>query len=411
MFTYNTKEYYNDNEILEVKKHYDLAWERIKNFNIKCFKGHTKPVFLISNTYPGVWLEHAYDSVFLAKMDNLYLELAKNTLNLFLNNQKENGQIPCYVIDMGASKAFKSEFGFSQIQECVSFTRLCYEYYEMSNDMIFLEYAYKKCKKWQNWYETYRMNKSSGLIEMFCGFDTGHDNSCRMEGVKYKGEAKKCDASQHPEGDEILPIIAPDINAVYYGTLKALADMAKVLGEYNEVKIWDEKAEELKAALMQICFDKDDTFFYDIDKNGNKRKHLSISITNILSEHLPNSQLAKEIFEKHLKNPNEFYTEYPFPAVAKSDPGFARNKDGNSWNYYSQALTILRCTRWMDFYGFSKDFDIILAKWVRQWTFSKEIKFGQELDPFSGKPSKCSEWYSSCMLIYIYAVKRLGLLN
>jgi hypothetical protein len=32
---------------------------------------------------------------------------------------------------------------------------------------------------------------------------------------------------------------------------------------------------------------------------------------------------------------------------------------------------------------------------------------GQELDPISGVPTECSEWYSSTMLFYLYAAKRL----
>ena len=67
----------------KIKQYYNLALRRIKEKHINCFKGHIKPVFLISDTYPGVWLEHAYDSVFFAKMDENYLERAKNPLNLF----------------------------------------------------------------------------------------------------------------------------------------------------------------------------------------------------------------------------------------------------------------------------------------------------------------------------------------
>ena len=42
--------------------------------------------------------------------------------------------------------------------------------------------------------------------------------------------------------------------------------------------------------------------------------------------------------------------------------------------------------------------------------FYEEGKFGQELDPMDGKPSGGSEWYSSCMLFYVYAVRRLKIL-
>ena len=396
-------------EKMRIKKRYDMALDRITNTNIKCFEGHEKPLFLISDTYPGVWLEHAYDAVFLAKLDNRYLEIAKNTLCLFLNNQKANGQLPCYVIDKSKGSGLP-EFGYSQIQECVSFNRLCYEYYEMSDDIEFLKYAYDKCVKWQNWYETVRMSNGNGLIEMFCGYDTGHDNSCRLEGVKYWGVAKNMDACEYPEDDDVLPIIAPDVNAVYYGNLTALVCMANALDNRDDAEKWSIKAENIKERLLEVCFDEEDLFFYDVDKNKNKRKHLSISITNVLSEHLPDRKLAEEIIKRHIINPDEFYTEFPFPAIAKSDIGFERNREGNSWNYYSQALTLLRCTRWMDYYGFSKDFDTVLEKWVRQWAFSETILFGQELDPFTGEPSVCSQWYSSCMLVYIYAVKRLEIL-
>ena len=81
---------FTEQEKLKIKQNYEAALDRIKTRHIGCFKGHEKPVFLISETYPGVWLEHAYDSVFFAKLDGSYLEIAKNTLELFLDNQKEN---------------------------------------------------------------------------------------------------------------------------------------------------------------------------------------------------------------------------------------------------------------------------------------------------------------------------------
>lgn len=400
---------FSEKEKKRIREYYDLAFDRIAKINVRCFKGHERPLFLISDTYPGVWLEHAYDSVFLAKLDNRYLEIAKNTLCLFLENQRENGQLPCFVIDKSKDINLP-ELGYSQIQECVSFTRLCYEYYTMSDDVEFLRYAYNKCVKWQEWQENTRMPSNKCLIEMFCGYDTGHDNSCRMDDVKYNGVAKANDASVYPEDDDVLPMIVPDMNAVYFGTVTALFNMAKALDKQDDAKKWSIKAESIKEKLLEVCFDKEDCFFYDIDKNGNKRKHLSISITNVLTEHLPDRELAQEIIDRHLLNPQEFYTEYPFPAIAKSDIGFKRNKTGNSWNYYSQALTVLRCTQWMDYYGYSKEFDAILEKWVRQWAFSEKIMFGQELDPFTGEPSDCSEWYSSCMLVFVYAVRRLGFL-
>ncbi|MFQ9148453.1 MAG: hypothetical protein ACLR5G_09380 [Eubacteriales bacterium] len=75
------------------------ARERIEKYNIRAFKGMDKPLFLISDAYPGIWLEHVYDSVISAKMDPSKLPLAVNTLNLFMDYQRPDGQLPCYVWD------------------------------------------------------------------------------------------------------------------------------------------------------------------------------------------------------------------------------------------------------------------------------------------------------------------------
>lgn len=401
---------FTDEEKRKIEEYYSLAMNRITSRHIGCFKGHSKPVFLISDTYPGVWLEHAYDSVCFAKIDPDYLFVAKNTLDLFLDNQKKSGQLPCFAIDMNKGPGWP-EYGFSQLQECVSFGRLCYEYYRMSADGDFLAKAYEGCRSWVDWLKKYRMPGNHGLVEMFGTHDTGHDNSGRWQGVKYEGCCRGKNAENYPDGDEIMPIIAPDVNAVYYGDLCALSDMATELGDSSDAEYYKAEAQRVKYALIDMCYDEDDGFFYDVDKNGNKRKYLSISITNIFAEHMLDSDMMDRIYQRHLKCPDEFWTDYPFPAMAASDASFCKNRSGNSWGYYSQALTILRCSRWMDYYGKGNDYDTISEKWLRQWTFGNDIMFGQELDPFTGVPSDCSEWYSSCMLLYILAARRLGIVS
>ena len=117
--------------------------------------------------------------------------------------------------------------------------------------------------------------------------------------------------------------------------------------------------------------------------------------------------MADAVYRRHMKNPAEFWTEYPFPSMALSDPGSKKDRDGNSWGYYTQGLTALRCARWMDHYGYGADYDHILEKWVEAITRS-DMNFSQELDPVTGEMSKSSEWYSSALLLYVYACRRLG---
>jgi len=144
-----------------------------------------------------------------------------------------------------------------------------------------------------------------------------------------------------------------------------------------------------------------------VDKNGSKRKIKSISITNVLTEGVVPDELAKEIIKNHLLNPKEFWSPYPFPAVAMNDPTWLQNLPGNSWGFYSQGLTSLRSLLWMDRYGFSKQAEDVMEKWLKAWVGSSTIQYGQELHPINGIPSESSQYYSSCMIYMLYAMKRL----
>lgn len=382
--------------LLRAKK--QQALDRIYTYHLRPWCGSVGNTFFISDTYPGLWLEHTFDAIAWAGYEPEQHDVSRSQVRLFLSRQKPDGQLPCYI--------WKDKIGYSQIQECVSFGRLCIEAAEQNpQDAALLADAYEGCKKWDAWLCQHRMTRKTGLIEMFCGFDTGHDNSSRLYGMKYPNNICE-DAAVPPKDDDLLPVLAPDMNAVFYGDRMALAEMAERLGRPEEAADWREKAKQVKNALFEICYDKEDEFFYDVDQCGRKRKIRSISITNVLTERVVDEALGGEIFERWLHNPKEFWTPYPFPAVSAGDPTWRQNLPGNSWGYYSQGLTALRSLRWMEAYGKGAELNQLLEKWVAAWTRS-ETPFGQELHPLTGEPSQSSPWYSSCMLVYLYALRRL----
>ncbi len=409
---------------LQIKQICKIIEQRITDKHISCFSEENKPLFMISDQYPGVWLEHVYDSVLYAKLFPGNNDLAVNTIHLFLDYQQEDGHLPYCIVkpDYAAGKEpakapVLGNVRYTQIQECLSFGQLCLEVYHMTQDQALLQKAYNGVCKWFEWLHDHRMTMHTGLIEMFVGFDTGHDNSGRLEGISCPRslviDGVRMDASVLPE-DNTVPILAVDMNANYYATAKALAKMAGILGYAKEADTWEKHAAEIKKKLFEICFEKEDCFFYDVDKKGQKRKYLSSTIFHLFMEKVldpaEDKALIKEIYQRHIKNPEEFWTEYPFPSMAISDKSFRKHTEFNCWGYYSQGLIALRCIRWMDTYGMSEDFDTLCEKWLSAWTRCYDtFKFGQELDPITGEPSASSEWYSSCMLFYIYAARRLGI--
>ncbi|MBR2973744.1 MAG: hypothetical protein IKC41_05990 [Clostridia bacterium] len=402
----------------KVKQIYTEVMNRIKNIHIGCFGGMEKPLLLISDEYPGLWLEHVYDSVLFATMEPEHIHLAENAIMLFIDNQRENGHIPFAVMDK--SKRPHEQVVYGQIQECVSFLTLAMEVYEMNKNKEFLEKVYKAGKKWNVWMRKSRMVTNRGLIEMFVGFDTGHDASARLDGMSCKGnymiDGVRQDADILPPDDGITPILAVDMNCNFYANEMALAKMAGILGFTEESEKWKLSASEIKNKLFEYCYDEEDLFFYDVDRNGNKRKYKSSTIFHLFLEKVldkkEDAELIDKIYRQHIKNPEEFWTPYPFPSMAINDPSVEGHRTFNCWGYYTQGLIVLRAIRWMDYYGWNKDLDYICEKWIETWTNHYEtIKMAQEIDPITGVPTISSEWYSSCMIMYIYSVRRLGLIK
>jgi hypothetical protein len=259
------------------------------------------------------------------------------------------------------------------------------------------------------------MTLGTGLVEMFFGYDTGHDNSARVLDLAVPGyycvDGKVVNANVLPPDDNITPIIALDMNCNFYGNLRALEKMAKTLGLPH--KVFSDEAKRVKEKIFEICFDKDDFFFYDVDRNGNKRKILSSQIFHLFIEGVLDKEkdaiVIEELSKRYIFNEKHFFTPYPFPSVSVSDPTWKKHTTFNCWGYFTQSLIVLRCTLWMDRYGFNKQFDEVCKRFLKAWTDCFDaVKLGQELDPITGEPSECSEWYSSCMLMYLYCVNRIN---
>ena len=395
-------------EYPNLKEKLEYVTNKLKNENICNIANIKDKLISISSEYPGIWLEHVYDSIMYGNLFDDF-SIAKNTINAFIDLQLPNGQLPCFIKSSG-------EIGYSQIQECVSFTRLGFIVFEKTNDYEFLKKLYKASQAWVDFLYTYRMSMNLGLVEMFVGYDTGHDNSGRLDGMKYKGyyskDGKRINANIKPDDD---PIITVDMNANLYMTLNTIKEIAIILNDSKNINKYDSLARNIKKKLFEICYDKDKNYFFDVDKSG-KRIYYSSTIFHLFLERVldkeKDNDLIESLYNDYIKNQNEFFTNYPFPSMSISDKSFKTHKMPNSWGYYSQALIILRCSLWMDYYGYNKDYDYILYKWLD--IFVKEYDtnpFSQEIDPITGESSGVSKWYSSSMILFLYIIRRLKLIN
>ena len=400
--------------------------EWIRGKHIRTNSGHDGPVFLVSTTYPGYWLEHLYDPIAWAKLFPEDIPLAVSHMEMFFENQRDDGKMPNTILDNDLMNSIPGRARLytgldvcppgltvyhDQLQECVSVGSLCLELWEMDKTLDLRRY-YDRCCKWDEWLCRNRMTRGMGLVEVFGGYDTGHDNSSRFAGLKYPHELCTI-PGEYPEGYPVdcdaAPLICPDVNAVFYGNRAALSKMAGILGLTAESAMWLEKAEDVKRRLIDVCFDEDECFFFDVDKHDRKIPVKSISVTTLYCEHMLDGGMADEIYRRYLSNPSEFGTPYPFPGVSVSDPTWKRKMSGNDWGYYSQGNVALRTLRWMKDYGREEELHRMMEKWIGAWCRPDILHFGQELHPITGEPSTASEWYSTTMVYLLSAMHELGL--
>ena len=391
---------------MEVNELYKIVETKLNN-HIKPIYNLKSPMIMISNAYPGVWLEHVYDSVIYGIIYNDF-SIAKNTILNFISFQNEDGLYPYAIKDKEGPCYF-------QIQECVSFIYLAYLVYENINDIDFLKTVYESGKKYIDFIYKYRMTRKLNLSEMFVGYDTGHDNSPRLEGMEYKGNYK---IDGIPQNAKILPkskrtpICALDMSCNLYNNLKTISKIANILNNKDDYIKYNNLAKEVKNSIFKYLYDKDTNYFYDLDNDNKLHKIKSSTLFHLFQEGVldinDDKKMIDNLINNYLLNKNEFNTNYPIPSISISDKSFNKYKMDNSWGYYSEALIALRCSLWMDKYNLSNEYNHILEKWIEGLTNNFNINpMSQELDPITGIASNASPWYSSSMLLYIYVCKRL----
>lgn len=349
------------------------------------------PVLIEGGRYPGIWLECGPQEGLVYSV--FHPEVGKNNHRIFFALQREDGYLPCNV------KA--DHFGTSQIQSVVPIAATAMELAERTGDEELLASAYRACSAWDAWLMRYRNTRGTGLCEAFCGYDTGMDRNARFKGIPWacpKGDARIC-----PDLPA-MPYLAPDLSANVYGERRALASMARKLGKPSEAAQWDERAESLRKALMKWCFDAGDLFFYDRDAQNHLVKIRTVVILRIFGSQVVDPKLFEAMYERHVRNPKEFWTPYPFPSVAVNDPAYDAHPPLNSWCGPSQALTALRAPRWMEPYGKPADLTHVMQAWVRVLRDASD--FQQQLDPLTGQISTGTQ-YSPAMLVMTDFVARL----
>ncbi len=375
-----------------IQKKYKQALDGLAQNTRRVFE-YDRPVLIEGGDYAGIWLECGpLESRVYGKHCP---EAAEASHEIFFHYQRSDGYLPCHVRSCGP--------GTSQIQMVVPIAATALETAQLTGNEAFLQRAYDACVSWDQWLRRNRNTRETGLCEAFCEYDTGHDNSPRFHGIP-----KKCPQDDASRCADVagLPYLAPDLSASVYGGRIALAKMADHLGMASEAEMWREKAEDLRLRIIAHCYDPEDQCFYDVDTDNQFIKVRGDVLTRVLGEHVVDQPMFEEIYTRHIRNPESFWTPYPLPSIAVDDPAFVTELPHNSWGGASQALTALRTPRWFDHYGKSDDLHHLMERWIE--AILRAPSFMQQMNPWTGEFST-SSGYSPAMCVFIDFTERLGL--
>ncbi|MBQ8754574.1 MAG: hypothetical protein IJZ19_06040 [Lentisphaeria bacterium] len=392
-------ECFNETDKAAIRRKLTTAVKLLKN-NIRPFEKYPEYRLLIAgDTYPGIWLEHNQDNYFLADYDP---ETAWNSIRFFMARQREDGLLPFMTLTHEQSQ-------FWHLQTVWAFTRCAYEIAKKINrPKADLEQIYRVGAAYDLWLEKKRDRSGSGLVEMYCEWDTGHDNDKRVTDGGIPQTCPGNDAANMPDL-EVMPILSVDLSCMRYGNLDALAELAEALGMTEEAKMQREKAIRLQEKIEELLYCEEDEFYYDRSPQG-FRKYRTEHITRVFLNRVCSQERFDRIYKRYFENKDEFAAPWPYPSVSLSDPSFDHTYPRNSWGSNSQVLTALRAMLWLDYYGRPEEKRRLLLRWMRA-LLAPDNPFVQELHPLTGKTPTViiKGGYTPSLLLFLLGAGETGI--
>lgn len=354
-----------------------------------------KPILHEGGEYYGCWLEST-GTINNELLSRFLPEVAEETYLGFALFQREDGLIPYKITKDGP--------GYRQIQLVTPLARSIWHHYIINNaSHSFLTTMYDAMKKYDEWLMTYRNTRQTGCIEAFSSFDTGHDLSPRFWHVSDTPHHN--DATQCNPYSPIVPFLAPDLTANVYCQRKYLAKIADELGYSDEAKSWLIKAEQTRQALFDHCYDAEDNFFYDVDKQGQFVKVQSDVLLRVLACEVVDDSMFATMLKKYLLNTRKFFAKYPLTSIAMDDPRFDPHTEYNSWAGPTNMLTIIRTA-----HAFEHHNRYVELTWLMQpilAAMARFTKFSQTISPWTGEEGY-TEVYSPSILAVLDFIERLS---
>lgn len=263
--------------------------------------------------YVGVW---QWDACFHAlAYRHVDMKLAEDQIRLVLDHQRQDGLIPDAIHDEGVVTHLTAPVEADVTKPpLVAWTAL--KLYEQSRHRDFLDEIYEPLCRWNQWWFEKNDDDHDGLCQYNHPFSSGLDDS--------------------PLWDEGMPVESPDLNTYLCLQQEALAYIAWIIGEEQDVTLWLRRATKMARRMIDHMWDDEAGLFWALRHAPDGNEYPVRVLTPFSLYPLWTGRLPKPMSERlvaRLTDPGTFWTRYPIPTVARSDPKHDPNQmwRGPTW--------------------------------------------------------------------------------
>jgi glycogen debranching enzyme len=263
--------------------------------------------------YVGVW---QWDAFFHAlAYRHVDIKLAEDQIRLVLDHQREDGMIPDAVHDEGVVTHLKTPVE-ADVTKPPLVAWMALKLFEKSLNREFLDEIYEPLVRWNNWWFDKNDDDRDGLCQYNHPFSSGLDDS--------------------PLWDEGMPVESPELNTYLCLQQEALAYIAWIIGEEQDVNLWLRRASDMAQRMIDRMWDDKAGLFWALRHAPDGNEYPVRVLTPFSLYPLWTGRLPKPMSERlvsHLTDPATFWPRYPISTVARSDPRYAPNQmwRGPTW--------------------------------------------------------------------------------
>ena len=234
------------------------------------------------------------------------------------------------------------------------------EIYKATKDLSFVKEMYPKLVKYHDWWYLYRDHDKNGLCEygstdgtlIAAKWESGMDNAVRFDDSKMlKNNQNGWSMNQE----------SVDLNAYLQAEKSDLAELANLIGNSNEAKIYKQDADKLKERISSDFWDEETGFFYDREIETGKLLTVQQGPEGWIPLYtgIASKEQAKRVVSI-LMDSTKFATKVPFPTLVADHEKFNPLKGywrGPVW--LDQAYFGIKA---LEQYGYNKEAHLLSKK-------------------------------------------------